>query len=202
MHKKKFHSHNFKNKNKHEGKKKFEGKNKTSKSANFKKKGVRRKEYVMSVVQMIIGLRPARTILTCVCMRTTAVPLISLLVILYRDEGCRVARNTAMLMGNGSHANIHGVGTIDLKFTSGKTIYLTKCIVIKEYTRAGAYNINDVPRMSIRRRRPYHFTTRSPCIVSHQVIETISHCHSPPKWHIKFLVPAPPLQPFHRTGSS
>ena len=30
-----------------------------------------------------------------------------------------------MLMGNGSHASVRGVGTIDLKFTSGKIEQLT-----------------------------------------------------------------------------
>jgi hypothetical protein len=29
-----------------------------------------------------------------------------------------------VLMGNGSHASVHGVGTIDLKFTSGKIVQL------------------------------------------------------------------------------
>ena len=29
-----------------------------------------------------------------------------------------------MLMGNGSHASVRGVGTIDLKFTSGKIVEL------------------------------------------------------------------------------
>ena len=29
-----------------------------------------------------------------------------------------------MLMGNGSRASVRGVGTVDLKFTSGKTIQL------------------------------------------------------------------------------
>ena len=29
-----------------------------------------------------------------------------------------------MLMGNGSHACVHGVGTVDLKFTSGKIVRL------------------------------------------------------------------------------
>ena len=27
-------------------------------------------------------------------------------------------------MGNGSHASVHGVGTVDLKFTSGKIVQL------------------------------------------------------------------------------
>jgi hypothetical protein len=30
----------------------------------------------------------------------------------------------SVLMGNGSHASVHGVGTVDLKFTSGKTVRL------------------------------------------------------------------------------
>ena len=33
-------------------------------------------------------------------------------------------RDFSMLMGNGSHASIHGVGTVDLKFTSGKIVQL------------------------------------------------------------------------------
>lgn len=49
MHKKNFHAPIFKNKNKHEGKKKFEGKNKTSQSANFKKKGTSKKKEVSHV---------------------------------------------------------------------------------------------------------------------------------------------------------
>ncbi len=32
----------------------------------------------------------------------------------------QVARGSTVLMGNGSHASIHGVGTVDMKFTSGK----------------------------------------------------------------------------------
>ena len=31
----------------------------------------------------------------------------------------QVTRDCSVLMGNGSHASVHGVGTIDLKFTSG-----------------------------------------------------------------------------------
>ncbi|KAK1609496.1 hypothetical protein QYE76_033169 [Lolium multiflorum] len=33
-----------------------------------------------------------------------------------------VARTSSVLMGNGSRASVRGVGTVDLKFTSGKTI--------------------------------------------------------------------------------
>ena len=33
-------------------------------------------------------------------------------------------RGSSVLMGNGSHASVHGVGTVDLKFTSGKIVQL------------------------------------------------------------------------------
>jgi transposase InsO family protein len=36
----------------------------------------------------------------------------------------QVARGSTVLMGNGSHASVHGVGTVDLKFTSGKIVQL------------------------------------------------------------------------------
>ena len=32
--------------------------------------------------------------------------------------------NSSVMMGNGSHASVRGVGTVDLKFTSGKTVQL------------------------------------------------------------------------------
>nr|ABA96132.1 retrotransposon protein, putative, Ty1-copia subclass [Oryza sativa Japonica Group] len=35
-----------------------------------------------------------------------------------------VGRGSSLLMGNGSLAAVHGVGTVDLKFTSGKTVQL------------------------------------------------------------------------------
>jgi hypothetical protein len=34
------------------------------------------------------------------------------------------ARDSSVLMGNGSHASVHGTGTMDLKFTSGKIVQL------------------------------------------------------------------------------
>nr|CAE02261.2 OSJNBb0058J09.8 [Oryza sativa Japonica Group] len=40
------------------------------------------------------------------------------------DTGANVARGSTVLMGNGSHASVHGVGTVDLKFTSGKIVQL------------------------------------------------------------------------------
>jgi hypothetical protein len=36
----------------------------------------------------------------------------------------QVARDSSMMMENGSHASVHGVGTIDLKLTSGKIVLL------------------------------------------------------------------------------
>jgi hypothetical protein len=33
----------------------------------------------------------------------------------------QVARDSSVLMGNGSHASVRGVGTVDLKFTSGRS---------------------------------------------------------------------------------
>nr|AAL31047.1 putative polyprotein [Oryza sativa Japonica Group] len=35
-----------------------------------------------------------------------------------------VSRGSTVLMGNGSHASVHGVGMVDLKFTSGKIVQL------------------------------------------------------------------------------
>jgi hypothetical protein len=32
------------------------------------------------------------------------------------------ARGSSILMGNGSHASVHGVGTVDLKFTLGNIV--------------------------------------------------------------------------------
>nr|CAE02547.1 OSJNBb0069N01.13 [Oryza sativa Japonica Group] len=40
------------------------------------------------------------------------------------DIGANVARGSTVLIGNGSHASVHGVGTVDLKFTSGKIVQL------------------------------------------------------------------------------
>jgi hypothetical protein len=34
----------------------------------------------------------------------------------------QVARISSVLMGNGVHASFHGIGTINLRFTSGKTV--------------------------------------------------------------------------------
>jgi hypothetical protein len=34
----------------------------------------------------------------------------------------QATRDSSVLMGNGSHASVRGVGTVDLKFTSGKIV--------------------------------------------------------------------------------
>ena len=36
----------------------------------------------------------------------------------------QVVQGSSVLMGNGSHASVRGVGTIDMKFTSGKIVQL------------------------------------------------------------------------------
>jgi len=36
----------------------------------------------------------------------------------------QAVQDSSVLMGNGSHASVRGVGTIDLKFTSGKIVQL------------------------------------------------------------------------------
>src|SRR6266542_4015333 len=36
----------------------------------------------------------------------------------------QATRTSSVLMGNGPHAFVHGVGTVDLKFTSGKIVRL------------------------------------------------------------------------------
>jgi hypothetical protein len=36
----------------------------------------------------------------------------------------QVTRDSFVIMGNGSHASIYGVGTVDLKLTSGKIMQL------------------------------------------------------------------------------
>jgi len=36
----------------------------------------------------------------------------------------QVVQGSSVLMGNGSHASVRGVGTIDMKFTSGKIMQL------------------------------------------------------------------------------
>jgi hypothetical protein len=39
-------------------------------------------------------------------------------------SSCQVIRNSSMMMGNGSHTYVYGVGTVDLKLTLGKIVHL------------------------------------------------------------------------------
>jgi hypothetical protein len=39
-------------------------------------------------------------------------------------SSCQVTQNSSVMMGNGSHASVCGVGTVDLKLTSGKIMQL------------------------------------------------------------------------------
>jgi hypothetical protein len=36
----------------------------------------------------------------------------------------QVVQDSSVLMGNRSHASVHGVGTVDMKLTSGKIVQL------------------------------------------------------------------------------
>ncbi|KAK1678286.1 hypothetical protein QYE76_039134 [Lolium multiflorum] len=83
-----------------------------------------------------------------------------------------VARDSSVLMGNGSHASVRGVGTVDLKFTSGKIVQLrnvqhvptmNKNLIIPESSTSNEYfeqsheNVtekddNEAPKRSKRRR--------------------------------------------------
>ncbi|KAK1606485.1 hypothetical protein QYE76_030158 [Lolium multiflorum] len=61
-----------------------------------------------------------------------------------------VARDSSVLMGNGSHASVRGVGTVDLKFTSGKIVQLRNVQHVPTMNK----NIddNEAPKRSKRRR--------------------------------------------------
>ena len=60
----------------------------------------------------------------------------------------QVARDCSVLMGNGSHASIHGVGMVDLKFTSGKIVQL------KNVQHVPAIKKKAAPRVRIAPDRP------------------------------------------------
>nr|AAS07263.1 putative gag/pol polyprotein [Oryza sativa Japonica Group]ABF98438.1 retrotransposon protein, putative, Ty1-copia subclass [Oryza sativa Japonica Group] len=76
----------------------------------------RQRETALCVASL--GIRP-RTVLST---KTGSLPTWSLA----RAEEHRgtVGRGSSLLIGNGSLAAVHGVGTVDLKFTSGKTVQL------------------------------------------------------------------------------
>ncbi|KAK1558124.1 hypothetical protein QYE76_016361 [Lolium multiflorum] len=117
--KKNFQSHKSKNKN--NGKGKFDEKNKASNSTNFKRKTPYKKKgncHVCGAPGHWAPDCPERHDRRGNNGKSANV------VIGVDTEMKDVARTSSVLMGNGSRASVRGVGTVDLKFTSGKTIQL------------------------------------------------------------------------------
>ncbi|KAK1607590.1 hypothetical protein QYE76_031263 [Lolium multiflorum] len=128
--KKNFQSHKSKNKN--NGKCKFDEKNKASNSTNFKRKTPYKKKgncHVCGAPGHWAPDCPERH-----DRRGNSGKSANVVIgvdIEMKDVGygisptvLSVARTSSVLMGNGSRASVRGVGTVDLKFTSGKTIQL------------------------------------------------------------------------------
>ncbi|KAK1661987.1 hypothetical protein QYE76_050146 [Lolium multiflorum] len=61
-----------------------------------------------------------------------------------------VARDSSIVMWNGSHASVHGVGTVDLKFTSGKIVQLRNVQHVPTMNKN--LDDNEAPKRSKRRR--------------------------------------------------
>ncbi|KAK1647818.1 hypothetical protein QYE76_065623 [Lolium multiflorum] len=118
--KRNFQSHKFKNKNKFEGKGKFDAKNKASQSTNFKKKS-EKKRGVCHVCgdpdhwapncpnrfdkrQHGKGGKTANVVIGDIEMNDAGYGIFPTII--------SAAWTSSVLMGNGSHASIHGVGTI------------------------------------------------------------------------------------------
>ncbi|KAK1669079.1 hypothetical protein QYE76_057238 [Lolium multiflorum] len=117
--KKNFQSHKSKNKNNEKGK--FDEKNKASNSTNFKRKTPYKKKgncHVCGAPRHWAPDCPERHDRRGNSGKSANV------VIGLDTEMKDVARTSSVLMGNGSRASVRGVGTVDLKFTSGKTIQL------------------------------------------------------------------------------
>ncbi|KAK1644742.1 hypothetical protein QYE76_062547 [Lolium multiflorum] len=117
--KKNFQSHKSKNKN--NGKGKFDEKNKASNSTNFKRKTPYKKNgncHVCGAPGHWAPDCPERHDRRGNSGKSANV------VIGVDTEMKDVARTSSVLMGNVSRASVRGVGTVDLKFTSGKTIQL------------------------------------------------------------------------------
>ena len=156
--KKNFQSHKSKNKNKYEGKGKFDAKNKASHSTNFKKKGDKKKgachvcgdpdhwapncpnrfdrrgnsgkssNVVIGDVEMKDAGNGIIPTVLSVCnspewwIDTGANTHVCSDISMFSSY--QVTRACSVLMGNGSRASVQGVGTVNLKFTSGKTVQL------------------------------------------------------------------------------
>ncbi|XP_071678591.1 uncharacterized protein [Lolium perenne] len=144
--KKNFKSHKFKNKGKFDGKSKFDWKNKPSQSTTFKKKTDKKKgschvcgdpeHWAPSCPNRYDsakdgkGGKTANVVMGDVDMKDVGYGILPTVLSLchspdwWIDTGANIRGTQSVLMGNGSHASVHGVGTVDLKFTSGKTVQL------------------------------------------------------------------------------
>lgn len=126
VHKKNFQSHKFKNMNNYEGKGKFEGKNKASKSGTFEKK----KENFKKKGKYHVCHKEGHSTPDCENCHdrhhhwnsrkaaNVVVANVEMKDVLYgrKDHLCAD--------GKRPHASTHGVGTVNLKFTSGKNVRL------------------------------------------------------------------------------
>ncbi|KAK1629438.1 hypothetical protein QYE76_003753 [Lolium multiflorum] len=116
--KKNFQSHKSKNKN--NGKGKFDEKNKASNSTNFKRKTPYKKKgncHVCGAPGHWAPDCPERHDRRGNSGKSANV-------VIGVDTEMKDVGTSSVLMGNGSRASVRGVGTVDLKFTSGKTIKL------------------------------------------------------------------------------
>jgi hypothetical protein len=67
---------------------------------------------------------------------------------------------TSLLTGNGAHARVLGVGTVTLKFTSGKTIQLKNVQhvpTIKKNLVSGSLLCRDGFKLAFESNKMYHF---------------------------------------------
>ncbi|KAK1605592.1 hypothetical protein QYE76_029265 [Lolium multiflorum] len=105
---------------------KSKGKNKgVSQTTNFKKKGKRRRKILAGcVARQAIGLIAVHNVKE----RNVRLDITQILsawsLATQRKELQGMARGSSVMMGNGLHAIVHSVGTVDLKFTSGKIVQL------------------------------------------------------------------------------
>ncbi|KAK1699552.1 hypothetical protein QYE76_016249 [Lolium multiflorum] len=111
---------------------KSKGKNKgVSQTTNFKKKGKTKKKdpcWVCGETGHWANRCPQRKGKKCQAgQNSNSVSM----VIGNTEEGTTgMARGSSVMMGNGLHATVRGVGTVDLKFTSGKIVQLKNVLLV------------------------------------------------------------------------
>ncbi|KAK1644347.1 hypothetical protein QYE76_062152 [Lolium multiflorum] len=105
---------------------KSKGKNKgVSQTTNFKKKGKRRRKILAGcVARRAIGLIAVHNAKERNVKLDRTQLLSTWSLVTQRKELQGMARGSSVMMGNGLHATVRGVGTVDLKFTSGKIVQL------------------------------------------------------------------------------